>query len=213
VHAVGQVAHIDLEKPCDAQTVCDAINFHLRPHAIAVLKAAPVPSDFHARFSAIRRIYCYTILMSRHVQPSIGSRYMWHVWRNLDLDAMREAAAHLLGAHDFTSFRAAHCQAKSPLRTLDRLEFIEKEDPFSFGRRIEVWVEARSFLHRQVRNMTGTLKLVGEGRWKPDDVRRALEAKDRCAAGPAAPASGLCFMRADYPDLEPGTASTHPPAR
>jgi tRNA pseudouridine38-40 synthase len=197
VHATGQVAHIDLEKQSDEKTVRDAINFHMRPHPVAVVKAEAAAPDFHARFSAVHRVYCYRILMSRTASPVIGGRFVWHVWQDLDVETMNEAAKHLLGAHDFSSFRAAECQAKSPLRTLDRLEFIEKKDP-QYGRHLDMWVEARSFLHHQVRNIAGTLKMVGEGKFTPADVKRILEAKDRKEAGVMAPASGLCLVRVDY---------------
>ena len=198
VHAAGQVAHIDLEKETDAKTVRDAINAHLRPHAAVVVQAEAVSNEFHARFSALRRVYCYKIFMARSAPPMIGGRYVWHVWQDLDVDAMSAAARHLVGSHDFTSFRATACQAKSPLRSLDRLEFLEKETP-GLGRHLELWAEARSFLHHQIRNITGTLKMVGEDKFKPDDVKKILEAKDRTQAGVMAPASGLCFMRVDYP--------------
>lgn len=197
VHAVGQVAHIDLEKEADEKTVREAINFHMRPHLAAVVKAEAVPKEFHARFSATYRVYRYTILMARSAPPVIGGRYVWHVWQDLDVEAMNAAARHLVGTHDFSSFRASECQAKSPLRSLDRLEFTEADNA-AFGRRIELWAEARSFLHHQIRNMAGTLKMVGEGKWKPADVKTALEARDRTKAGAMAPASGLCFMRVDY---------------
>lgn len=200
VHAVGQVAHVDLEKTSTEKTVRDAINAHLRPHPIAVVKAEPVSADFHARFGAIHRVYCYKILMNRWADPTLESSRVWHVGADLDVKAMHEAARHLLGTHDFSSFRAAECQAKSPLRTLDRLEVVETSHNLSFGRHMEIWAGARSFLHHQIRNIVGTLKLVGEGKWTPGDVKQALEAKDRTKAGPMAPASGLYFVRVDYPE-------------
>lgn len=199
VHATGQVAHVDLEKETDEKTVRDAINFHLRPHPIAVVTAERVPPEFHARFSAQHRVYCYRIIMARRADPMLHRHRAWHVSWELDVDKMNAAAKHLLGSHDFSSFRAAECQAHSPLRTLDRLEFVENERALDFGRHIEMWAEARSFLHHQIRNIAGTLKLVGEGKWQPDDVKTVLDAKDRTKAGPMAPAHGLYFTRVDYP--------------
>jgi tRNA pseudouridine38-40 synthase len=198
VHATGQVAHIDLEKESDEKTVRDAINFHLRPNPIAVVKAEPVSPEFHARFSALHRVYCYKIIMARRADIVLHRDRAWHVSWELNVDKMNAAAKHLLGTHDFTSFRAAECQAHSPMRTLQRLEFTENKSVPGFGRHIELWAEAKSFLHHQIRNMVGTLKLVGEGKWQPDDVKIALEAKDRTKAGPMAPASGLYFTRVDY---------------
>jgi tRNA pseudouridine38-40 synthase len=199
VHAAGQVAHIDLEKDWEARTVRDAINYHLHPRAAAVLKAEAVPLTFDARLSALRRVYCYSFFTGRSAPPMIGGQYMWHVWKELDAEAMQAAANVLLGTHDFSSFRAADCQAKSPLRTLDRLEFVAAQTPHTLGKKLELWAGAKSFLHHQIRNIAGTLKLVGEGKWAPADVARALAARDRTQAGPMAPAHGLCFMRVDYP--------------
>jgi len=197
VHAAGQVAHIDLEKILDAKTVRDAINFHMRPHLAAVVKAEPVADDFHARFGAKKRFYRYGILV-RPAAPVLGGRYVWHVWTELDVAAMREGAAHLLGTHDFTTFRAVACQAKSPVRTMEKLDIAEKEGDPRLGRHIEIRAEAKSFLHHQIRNIAGTLKMVGEGKWAPDDVKRALEARDRTKGGLTAPSSGLCFVRVEY---------------
>lgn len=198
VHAVGQVAHADIERESDEKTVRDAINFHLRPHPIAVVAAEPMTEEFHARFNAVYRVYCYKITMSRSAPTVIGSRFSWHVWQDLNLDAMRMAAEHLIGTHDFSSFRAAECQAKSPLRSLDRLEIIENKSQIGIGSHIEIWAEARSFLHHQIRNITGTLKMVGEGKMTPGDVKNILAARDRAKAGVMAPASGLHFVRVDY---------------
>ena len=197
VHALGQVAHIDLEKDADEKTVRDAINFHLRPHPVAVVRAQKTASDFHARTSARKRVYCYKILSARWAEPVIAKNRVWHVPRALDLAAMNKAAAFLLGEHDFTSFRASECQAASPVKTLDRLDITEVEDAM-FGRHLQLWAEARSFLHHQIRNITGTLKLVGEGKWMPEQVQEALAAKDRTKAGPMAPACGLYFVRVEY---------------
>lgn len=191
VHALGQVAHFDIAKDTTSDTVRDALNFHVKPHAIAVLKAEIVGEEFHARFSARRRIYRYRIV-NRRASLALERGRAWHVQAPLDLAAMQTGAAHLLGRHDFSSFRAAECQAKSPLKTLDVLD-ISRE-----GEAIIVDARARSFLHHQVRNMVGTLKLVGEGKWVPDDVRRVLDARDRREAGPTAPPEGLYLVEIVY---------------
>ena len=191
VHALGQVAHFDLEKQTDAATVRDALNYHCRPHPVAVLAAEAVDADFHARFSAKSRHYLYRIL-NRHTPPILDAGRVWHVTAQLDAAAMHEAAQALVGKHDFSSFRAAACQADSPVKTLDAL------DVARVGAEIHLTVSARSFLHNQVRILTGTLKLVGEGKWDKADPRRALEARDRTAAGPTAPAVGLYLTRVGY---------------
>ncbi len=191
VHAEGQVAQLDLPDALPAQKVRDALNFHMKPHPVVVLKAAAAPAGWNARFSAIGRAYRYRIL-NRRVRPALLARRVWHVAADLDTDAMHRAAQSLLGRHDFTSFRAAACQAKSPLRTLDRLDV--RRD----GELIEIVTEARSFLHHQVRNMVGTLKLVGDGSWPVERVASALAAHDRAAAGPTAPAEGLCLTGVRY---------------
>ncbi len=191
VHAIGQVAHFDLARASDPDTVRDALNYHLGSAPIVVLAAEAVDEDFHARFSATRRIYLYRIL-NRRPPPALEAGRVWHVPRPLDAAAMAAAAEVLVGRHDFTSFRAKECQADSPVRTLDRLA-VERE-----GDEIRVVAEARSFLHHQVRNIVGTLKLVGEGRWSRDDVAAAFSARDRAAAGPTAPAEGLYLVRVDY---------------
>jgi tRNA pseudouridine38-40 synthase len=160
---------------------------------VAVLQCAEVPPSFSARFSAIGRKYRYQIL-NRPGRPALLRNQVWHQPRPLDVEAMQQAATHLLGRHDFTSFRAAQCQAKSPLRTLDRLDILPSGDT------IDIFAEARSFLHHQVRNMVGTLKLVGEGRIPPIEVARLLAARDRKVAGPTAPPDGLCLMSVVYPD-------------
>lgn len=198
VHATGQVAHIDIEKQLDAKNVRDGINFHLRPHRISIVAAEPVHAEFHARFNATYRAYVYRILMGRSAEPVVGGRFVWHVWKDLDIDAMNSAAKHLIGLHDFSSFRAAECQAKSPLRSLDILEFSVNDTHLGAGTLIELRAEARSFLHNQIRNITGTLKMVGEGKFQPDDVKTILDARDRTRAGVLAPASGLHFVRVDY---------------
>jgi tRNA pseudouridine38-40 synthase len=191
VHAEGQVANIDLPDGYHPKTIRDALNYHMKPHPIVVLKAVPVSHDWNARFCANRRTYRFRIL-SRGSRPALLARWVWHVPHQLDAGAMHEAAQCLVGQHDFTSFRAASCQAKSPLRTLDRL------DVTRCGEIIEIVAEARSFLHHQVRNFVGTLKLVGEARWPIARVAAALEAKDRAAAGPTAPPNGLTLIDVGY---------------
>ena len=192
VHARGQVAHFDLARDWDPFRISEALNHHLRPHPIAILACEDVGEDFEARFSATARHYEYRIL-NRRARPAIEEHKVWHVPVSLDADAMHGAAQVLLGRHDFTTFRSAQCQANSPLRTLDRLDVTREGDG------IIITTSARSFLHHQVRSMTGSLKLVGEGRWTADDLKAALEAKDRARCGPMAPASGLYLMRVDYP--------------
>ncbi len=191
VHAAAQIAHIDLARPIAAPSLIAALNFHMQPHAVAVLQAVAVGPDFSARFSAIGRCYRYDIL-NRPARPALSLGRVWHVKRPLDAAAMQEAARHLLGKHDFSSFRAASCQAKSPLRTLDRLDIQRNGDILS------IVAEARSFLHHQVRNMAGTLVKVGLGEWPPRRVRDILEAADRRAAGPTAPAEGLTLTAVRY---------------
>ncbi len=191
VHAEGQVAQIDLAAVFAPDRLRDALNFHMKPHRLVVLRAAVAPAGWNARFSAIGRSYRYRIL-NRRPRPAVLEGRVWHVEHPLDAAAMAAAAASLLGRHDFTSFRASACQANSPLRTLDRL------DVTRHGDMVEIVAEARSFLHHQVRNMVGTLKLVGDGRWPVERVAAALAARDRAAAGPTAPAQGLSLMAVRY---------------
>lgn len=191
VHASGQVAHFDLVRPADGGTVRDALNAHLRGQAVAVLSAEAVADDFHARFAASERAYLYRIL-NRRPPPVLERGRAWWVPAPLDAAAMAAGAQFLRGRHDFTSFRASECQAASPVKTLDHL-MITRE-----GAEIRVEARARSFLHHQVRNIVGTLKLVGEGKWLPEDVEAALEARDRRAAGPTAPAQGLYLTEVRY---------------
>jgi tRNA pseudouridine38-40 synthase len=191
VHALGQVAHIDLAKDWDTDTVRDALNAHLRPHPIAVLSAERVAADFDARFSAKRRHYLYRIA-NRRPDLALERGRAWRVPRPLDAELMHAGAQRLIGKHDFTTFRAAECQAKSPVKTLDRL------DVSRAGEEIHVTAVARSFLHSQVRSMVGSLVLVGEGKWSADDLARALAARDRSTCGPLAPPEGLYLMRVDY---------------
>ena len=191
VHALGQVAHFDLVKEFAPDRVRDALNHHLRPAAIAVLEAAYAAPDFHARFSATARHYLYRILV-RRAPPVLERGRVWHVVHPLDGEAMDRAAQALVGQHDFTTFRAAECQAKSPLKTLDRLSVRRAADE------IHIEASARSFLHNQVRSMVGSLKLVGEGRWRAQDLADALAARDRARCGPVAPPDGLYLVRMDY---------------
>lgn len=191
VHALGQAAHVDIARKTDAETVRNALNFHLRPAPVIVLDAVPVGDDFHARFSATGRRYRYRIL-NRRAMPALERNRVWWLQVPLDAVAMHEAAQRLVGHHDFSTFRATVCQAKSPVKTLDRL------DVMRHGDEISVEAAARSFLHHQVRNLVGTLKLVGEGKWSADDVARALEARDRVAGGPTAPAEGLYLIDVAY---------------
>ena len=191
VHALAQVAHIDLAREIDPEVIRSAINHHLRPHAISVLDAAPAPPGFDARLSARSRRYLYRIL-NRRAPPALERGRVWHVAPPLDAVAMREGARHLVGHHDFSTFRDSLCQAKSPVKTLDVLEVTTD------GEEIHIAARARSFLHHQVRNMACTLKLVGLGQWDPDDVATALAACDRRAGGPTAPAEGLALVAVDY---------------
>jgi tRNA pseudouridine38-40 synthase len=191
VHALGQVAHFDLARDWDTFRVREALNFHLRPQPVAVLDCEQVSADFDARFSATARHYRYRIL-SRRAPPALERNRVWWLPIQLDAAAMHAAAQALVGRHDFTTFRAAQCQASSPLRTLDRL------DVSRYGEEIVIEASARSFLHNQVRSMVGSLKLVGEGKWRVPDMRAALDACDRAACGPVASAAGLYLVRVDY---------------
>ncbi len=192
VHAEAQVVQLDLSSNIPAPKIRDALNFHMKPHPVVVLRIAAVPEAWNARFSAISRAYRYRIL-NRRARPALLVGRVWHVHAPLDAAAMHAAAQTLLGRHDFSSFRAAACQANSPLRTLDRLDVRNDADI------IEIIAEARSFLHHQVRNMVGTLKLVGEGSWPMERVAAALAAHNRSAAGPTAPPDGLCLTGVRYP--------------
>ena len=191
VHALGQVGHVDLAKDWDEDTVRDALNAHLRPHPVAVLKAERVADTFDARFSAIRRHYRYRII-SRRADLTLERGLAWRIGKLLDAAAMHAAAQRLVGRHDFTTFRHADCQAKSPVKTLDRLDVERSADE------IDVAASARSFLHTQVRSMVGALALVGEGKWTADDVSTALAKRDRAACAPVAPPDGLYLTRVDY---------------
>jgi len=191
VHAFGQVAHVDLAKDWDSDTVRDAVNFHLRPHPVAVLAVEQVAADFDARFSAIKRHYLYRIV-NRRADLTLEQNRAWRVPRSLDYDAMQSAAQKLIGRHDFTTFRSAECQAKSPVKTLDRLDVARERDD------VRITASARSFLQHQVRSMVGSLVHVGEGKWSVDDLAAALTARDRAACGQVAPPHGLYLVRVDY---------------
>jgi tRNA pseudouridine38-40 synthase len=192
VHALGQVGHVDLAKDWDEDTVRDALNAHLRPHPVAILKAERVDGSFYASFSAIRRHYLYRIV-NRRADLALERGRAWRIAQPLDLPAMQAAAQRLVGRHDFTTFRNVECQAKSPVKTLDQLEVHRAADD------IQVVASARSFLHSQVRSMVGALALVGEGKWTADDVSIALAKRDRAACAPVAPPDGLYLARVDYP--------------
>jgi tRNA pseudouridine38-40 synthase len=192
VHALGQVGHVDLAKDWDEDTVRDALNAHLRPHPVAILKAERVDGSFDARFSAIRRHYLYRIV-NRRADLALERGRAWRIAQPLDLPAMQAAAQRLVGRHDFTTFRNVECQAKSPVKTLDQLE------AYRAGNDIQVVASARSFLHSQVRSMVGALALAGEGKWTADDVSVALAKRDRAACAPVAPPDGLYLARVDYP--------------
>jgi tRNA pseudouridine38-40 synthase len=191
VHALGQVAHVDLAKEWDNDTVRDAINFHLRPQPIAVLTAEQAEPTFDARFSATKRHYLYRIV-NRRPDLTLAHNRAWRVPRPLDDAAMHAAAQKLVGRHDFTTFRAAECQAKSPVKTLDRLDVVREGDE------VRVAASARSFLHHQVRSMVGSLVHVGEGKWSADDLAGALAACNRAACGQVAPPHGLYLVRVEY---------------
>jgi tRNA pseudouridine38-40 synthase len=195
VHALGQVAHVDLTKLWSADKLRDALNAHLAQagEAIAILEAAPTPDGFDARLSAIRRHYRYRIL-NRRPPSALERQRIWHVARPLEVEVMHAAAQTILGRHDFTTFRAAACQANSPVRTLERLDVLR------IGDEIHVEASARSFLHNQVRSMVGSLAKIGLGSWPVGEMRAALNAADRARCGPVAPPDGLYFVKVDYPD-------------
>lgn len=195
VHATGQVAHCDLGKNWDPFRLSEALNWHLKPLPVAILAAAPVADDFHARFSAVERRYLFRLL-SRRAPATHDRRLVWQVLQPLDLEAMRAGAAHLVGRHDFTTFRSAMCQADSPVKTLDEITIDEIAVPH--GREYRFRLRARSFLHNQVRSIVGTLERVGAGGWAPDQVRHALEARDRAACGPVCPPQGLYLTGVAY---------------
>jgi len=191
VHATGQVAHADLARDWRPYVLREAVNAHMRPHPVAVIQVEPVPDDFDARFSATRRHYRYRLL-NRRAPLTLEAERAWLMKRKLDAGAMHEAAQVFVGQHDFSTFRDSECQAESPIRTLDRFEVMKDGDL------IVMSVSARSFLHRQVRSMVGSLEQVGAGRWTTEDLRAALEARDRRRCGQVAPAAGLYLVGVDY---------------
>jgi len=192
VHALAMSAHVDVMKSLTPHRLREGLNALVRPHPISVLAVEPVADDWHARFSCVGRRYLYRIL-NRRAPPALDTGRVWNIPVTLDIDAMREGAAHLIGRHDFTTFRSAQCQSDSPVKTLDELD-VQKA-----GEEIHVTAAARSFLHHQVRSMVGCLALVGRGKWSPEDMRKALEARDRSALGFNAPPHGLYFVEALYP--------------
>ena len=192
VHALGQVAHFDLQREWDPNRIREALNYHLKPHPVAVLEARAVPDSFEARFSALARHYEYRIL-DRRARPALEENRVWHVPTRLDAAAMHEGGQYLIGRHDFSTFRDSQCQARSPIKTLDRLDVRREAD------HVVITVSARSLLHHQVRSIVGSLKLVGEGRWGAQMMRQILEAADRARCGMLAPAAGLYLTRVDYP--------------
>ena len=192
VHALAMAAHVDVMKSLTPHRLREGLNALVRPQPISILQVEEVADDWHARFSCIGRRYLYRIL-SRRAPPALDSGRVWHIAVPLDVDAMRQGAAHLVGRHDFTTFRSAHCQSDSPVKTLDSLEVSRSDEE------IHVAAAARSFLHHQVRSMVGCLALIGRGQWRPDEMRGALEARDRSALGFNAPPQGLYFVEAVYP--------------
>ncbi len=197
VHGLGQVAHCDLQKDWDPFRLSEALNFHLKPNPVAIVDAARVADDWHARFSAVERQYLFRILM-RRAPATHDEGQVWRINHELDVDAMQAGANYLLGNHDFTTFRSSICQAASPVKTLDELR-VERVMGLS-GPEIHFHVRARSFLHNQVRSFVGTLERVGAGSWTPEHVRDALEARDRAACGPVCPGHGLYLARVGYPE-------------
>ena len=201
VHALAMTAHVDLGKEWDAFRLTEALNFHLKPAPVGILAAEPAGPDFHARFDAIERLYEYRII-ARRAPLTIEKGLAWRRATPLDVDAMNAAAAHLIGRHDFTTFRSAQCQAKSPVKTLDALEASARPLPQgeAWEREIRITARARSFLHNQVRSLVGTLERVGAGAWTPDRVAEALAAADRSNCGPVAPPQGLYLAAVRYPE-------------
>ncbi|HEV2594017.1 MAG TPA: tRNA pseudouridine(38-40) synthase TruA [Sphingomicrobium sp.] len=196
VHALAMAAHVDIRRELSAHRLREGLNALVRPSPVSVLDVQPAAPDWHARFSCAGRRYLYRIL-NRRAPPALDSRRVWHIPVQLDAEAMREGAAHLVGRHDFTTFRSAHCQSESPLKTLDQLDVV------CVGEELHVTAAARSFLHHQVRSMVGCLAMVGRGQWRADDMRQALEARDRAALGFNAPPHGLYFSKAIYPESAP----------
>lgn len=197
VHGTGQVATVDLTRDWDPFRLSEALNFHLKPHPVAIVQAVQVADDFHARFSAMERRYLFR-LVARRAPVTHDKGLVWQILRPLDVNAMRAGAAHLVGHHDFTTFRSTICQAKSPVKTLDEITITEH--PYVGGSEYRFYLRARSFLHNQVRSIVGTLERVGAGSWQPDDVKTALDARDRAACGPVCPPQGLYLCGVGYPE-------------
>ncbi len=197
VHARGQVAHCDMAKEWEPFRLSEALNYHLKPAPVAIRSAARVAEDWHARFSAVERRYLFRLLM-RRAPTTLEQGHVWQVPRDLNVQAMRAGAAFLVGKHDFTTFRSVMCQAQSPVKTLDAIGITRVET--DAGPEVQFRLRARSFLHNQVRSIVGTLERVGAGSWAPEDVRVALEARDRAACGPVCPPRGLYLMHVGYPD-------------
>jgi len=195
VHATGQVAHVETVRDWEPFRLSEALNFHLKPHPVAITGCVKVADDWHARFSAVERRYLYRVVIRR--APLVHDKgHAWRVQRDLNVDAMRVAAEHLVGKHDFTTFRSTMCQAKSPIKTLNEIGIETAE--YSAGCEVRFTLRARSFLHNQVRSIVGTLERVGAGAWAPNKVKEALEAKDRAACGPVAPPDGLYLTGVSY---------------
>ncbi|WP_121062941.1 tRNA pseudouridine(38-40) synthase TruA [Chachezhania antarctica] len=197
VHALAQVAHCDMNKDWDPFRLSEALNYHLKPAPVAITAAALADNDWHARFSAVERRYLFRILI-RRAPATLAAGQVWRIGHDLDAGAMHEAAQHLVGLHDFTTFRASICQAKSPVKTMDAVDVTRAQG--LFGPEIHIRCRARSFLHNQVRSFVGTLERVGAGAWAPEDVAKALAACDRAACGPVSPPHGLYLAGVGYPD-------------
>jgi tRNA pseudouridine38-40 synthase len=197
VHAMGQIAHCDMERDWKPFRLSEALNYHLKPHPIAITACVQVDDGFHARFAALERQYLFRVL-TRRAPVTHQAGLVWQVKQPLDLDAMQQGADILVGRHDFTTFRSTICQSDSPVKRLDRLQVSKHETPY--GTEFHFDVRARSFLHNQVRSLVGTLERVGAGSWTPEDVRKALNAKDRAACGPVAAPFGLYLMHVSYPE-------------
>lgn len=201
VHAWAQIAHFDLDygsRPLEGFELAKALNAHLLNDTIIIRDAEVVADDFHARFSAHNKLYTYRIICNRRARPVMDLGKAWHFKHALDVKSMYEAAQHLIGHHDFSTFRDSNCQANSPMKTIERIDIKERRYDDFGGQELLIEVEGKSFLHHQVRNIAGTLSLVGEGKWKAVDVKHALESKDRTEGGPTAPADGLYMTRIDY---------------
>lgn len=197
VHAMGQVAHVNLEKEWTPFRLSEALNFHLKPQPISITAVAITNDEFHARYDALERRYHFRLL-SRRAPVVMGAGWVWQVQQPLDIEAMREGAAYLVGHHDFTTFRSSICQAKSPIKTLDELTMVEV--PVLAGIEIHFTIRARSFLHNQVRSFVGSLERVGSGAWEPIQIKHALEAVDRTECGPVSPPQGLYLADVIYPN-------------